>query len=448
MGAFRHSIVGIAFLGLLSGCGGGDPFAQIPELQPDKSYQADPPGTDNTRHVAADHTPRPEYNQINANVADGRIRTPLDPPPPRQPEPVQKVSETVKEAIPFETAKSAGPVPLRPVGTSSGQYFTLGAVVAEVNGTPIYANKIVRAIEPELRARAKDLEPDKFKTFAMEEIRKKTQGFIRDELEFAAAQRNLGDQERVLAEAMTSVWRQRQITEAGGSIEQARKKAAAEGLDFEEMVQERFRFEMRRIYFQKKEMPKIQVTATDMRRYYQQNLDREFSEQSQAHFRLIPIEISRIGDEALARQKARDLMERARKGEDFATLAAQGTDPALAKKGGDLGWVDRGAFRLEAIERAVWELEAGQVTDVLEVGGTLYVAKLEGKKVGRQMAFEEQAVQDKIRRTLETQQFNQLREQVQAKLIANAIVYPNPPNYTPALDLAMQSYGAWASAGD
>src|SRR5204863_652566 len=33
-------------------------------------------------------------------------------------------------------------------GVSSGQYMTLGAVIVEVNGTPIYADKVVNQLTP------------------------------------------------------------------------------------------------------------------------------------------------------------------------------------------------------------------------------------------------------------------------------------------------------------
>ena len=47
-----------------------------------------------------------------------------------------------------------------------GGYKTLGGVVSEVNGNPIYANKVLRQLTPELAARAPDMDEPQFRTLA------------------------------------------------------------------------------------------------------------------------------------------------------------------------------------------------------------------------------------------------------------------------------------------
>ncbi len=70
--------------------------------------------------------------------------------------------------------------------------------------------------------------------------------------------------------------------------------------------------------------------------------------------------IAKNGGDA-AKQKAVDLVARAKKGEDFAKLAKEfGTD-ATKDKGGDLGWFGRGAMVPE-FEAAAFALKAGEVS--------------------------------------------------------------------------------------
>src|SRR5258707_579992 len=52
------------------------------------------------------------------------------------------------------------------VGASSGTFMYIGTVIAEVNGQPIYANKILTKIDTELSAKAPILEPREFKIAA------------------------------------------------------------------------------------------------------------------------------------------------------------------------------------------------------------------------------------------------------------------------------------------
>ena len=71
---------------------------------------------------------------------------------------------------------------------------------------------------------------------------------------------------------------------------------------------------MSQIYYQKKLVPRIQVTAEDMRRYYDQYRGAEFSQPEKVRFRLIKITVKQVGDPSLAKQKIEDL--RKRKGPD------------------------------------------------------------------------------------------------------------------------------------
>jgi parvulin-like peptidyl-prolyl isomerase len=335
-------------------------------------------------------------------------------------------------------------------GASSGQYITIGGVVAEVNGTPIYANKILKALGPTLAAEAKKLDEQRFHKTASDFIGKQVQEYISAELEFAAAERNLGAEDRTLADSLTTQWRQHKITEAGGSVEVARKRAQADGEEFEDLVHEQFRLFMTRIYYEKKVIPRIQVTADDMRRYYQLNQNKEFTDQDQVQFRLIKVDPRKSGGKEKAIDKIQDMRKRAEAGEDFASLAASNDDPTLMKSGGKVGgadgWIQKGAFALEKVENAVFKLQPGQVTDIVEENGNYYLAKLEQRKVGRVMPFEEEAVQDKIRSTLRKAQFQSLREQVQENLRKNAVIRVDNAMMNTAIDMAMQNYPSWAAA--
>src|SRR6266581_4729469 len=77
------------------------------------------------------------------------------------------------------------------VGASSGTFMYIGTVVAEVNGHPIYADKILSKVDAELSIKAPLLEPNEFREAARSAIRKQIRYDIAIEEEFAAAQRNI-----------------------------------------------------------------------------------------------------------------------------------------------------------------------------------------------------------------------------------------------------------------
>ena len=57
----------------------------------------------------------------------------------------------------------------------------------------------------------------------------------------------------------------------------ARRKAEADGDDFDELVLAEYRTQMHNVFYRRKVVPRIQITADDMRSYYNANLQREFT---------------------------------------------------------------------------------------------------------------------------------------------------------------------------
>jgi parvulin-like peptidyl-prolyl isomerase len=118
-------------------------------------------------------------------------------------------------------------------------------------------------------------------------------------------------------------------------------------------------------------------------------------------------------------------------------------DPLLMQKGGDVGWIDKGAYKEQKIEDEVWRLNVGEITPIMKIGTAWYIAKLEEKKNGRVQAFEEQEVQEKIRKALESAQFTAQRDNVTSALLKQAVVAPWPPSLTSAMEMVMQMYPRW-----
>src|SRR5512133_1419076 len=85
----------------------------------------------------------------------------------------------------------AAPLPgaVQQTGASLGGFKTLGGVVSEVNGNPIYANKVLRQLTPELAARAPEMDEQQFRALATQEINKRIEDLVKSELVFGAADR-------------------------------------------------------------------------------------------------------------------------------------------------------------------------------------------------------------------------------------------------------------------
>lgn len=332
-----------------------------------------------------------------------------------------------------------------------GLYMTLGGVVAEVNGTPIYANRVLALLDRQFAAKAREMEPDTFRAYARFELARQRNELMASEAEYAAAQRLLtADDKKLIEQLAMPRFFQQKVTEAGGSLEMAKRKARAEGQSFDELMQREHRKMMQELFYQRRIIPRIQVSAADMREQYRATVGKAYTELARAQFRVIMIDPKRIGGAdagALALERIKAIRQKAVNGEDFATLAStENQDDYLKGRGGDPGgWMQRDAYRIDAVDKAVWQLQPGQITGVIQEGGAYYIAKLEARKDGRVRPFEDQSVQDEIRNKLWQQQFSVLREKVRHELVNEAVIRTDDALLDTALDMAMQKYRQWAS---
>jgi peptidyl-prolyl cis-trans isomerase SurA len=118
---------------------------------------------------------------------------------------------------------------------------------------------------------------------------------------------------------------------------------------------------------QNKKFHGLQVSRREVEAFYESVIDslpdkKPMVRLSQILLRIHPGEASR--GEALDRIRA--IQERLKHGEDFSELAKQySEDPGTAKRGGELGFVERGTL-FPSFEEAAFKLDAGQTSDIVE----------------------------------------------------------------------------------
>jgi parvulin-like peptidyl-prolyl isomerase len=334
--------------------------------------------------------------------------------------------------------------------TPSGVYMMLGGVIAQVNNTPIYANQVLTPLHKEFAAKAREFAPEEFREFAQKEIGRQLQELIEDELYFATAFHALSEEDRKIAEAITMDVRAQRVTAAGGSVQKARQNALEEdGVDLDEAMKQEYRRIVHEIYQRRKIEPLIQVTADNMREFYRLNVAKLYSQKDQAQFRVIKIDPKIAGGKQAALDKINTLHNKATAGEDFAKLASSDNDDSYLKtRGGNPcdegGWMDRNTYRIDEVEAAVWQLQPGQVTPVIEAGGAFYIAKLLAKHDGVVKPFEDLKVQDDIYNRLRQKQMGELWRKSTDESVNQAMVITDEKRLQVALDMAMQSYSQMA----
>jgi peptidyl-prolyl cis-trans isomerase C len=136
-------------------------------------------------------------------------------------------------------------------------------------------------------------------------------------------------------------------------------------------------------------IPGIHVTQNDIERFYAENPDL-FKEPDRIHSRhiLILVDADADADEKRsARIRAEEARRRAMAGEDFAELAVELSEGPNADKGGDLGFTLRGQM-VEDFDDAVWALEPGEISEVVESRLGYHVIKVEEIVIGPSVPLE------------------------------------------------------------
>jgi len=147
-------------------------------------------------------------------------------------------------------------------------------------------------------------------------------------------------------------------------------------------------------------MRKIQFKQEEIRAYYETHKD-EFQREERVFLREISVSTQGKQDNptavAAAEKKAKDLVDRARRGERFAELAQANSDSPTAKDGGALDPYKKGELA-PAIEAAVWDKERGTVTDPIKIPTGLLILRVDEHHKAGLAEFEEveQEIQNRI----------------------------------------------------
>ena len=162
------------------------------------------------------------------------------------------------------------------------------------------------------------------------------------------------------------------------------------------------------------------ITPGEAREHFRANRER-YVKPGRARVGLIEIRpTARDSDGGLAR--ARALLDRLTKGEDFASLAREASRGPRAADGGDLGWLEPGNLD-PRIDAFVFASEKGAVSDpIRSPRGGWWIVRVIEREPGEALSFKE--AQAHVARELRTERLTKLRRLVLARLVKDALIEP------------------------
>ena len=141
---------------------------------------------------------------------------------------------------------------------------------------------------------------------------------------------------------------------------------------------------------------KILIKEEDLRKNYQDNLAR-FTDPAEVKVQQIFFVVPQWASEeqvAAIRKEALSILERARRGEDFAELAGKYSQAPEAREGGVLGFFKHKELRPE-LEEVAFRLQPGEVSGLIKSPEGLHILRVLERKGGEPKPFAE--VQNQIR---------------------------------------------------
>jgi peptidyl-prolyl cis-trans isomerase D len=146
--------------------------------------------------------------------------------------------------------------------------------------------------------------------------------------------------------------------------------------------------------------PNITISDDELSQYYAQHkAEYTLPERIKAQHILFKTQGKKPEEIAPIREKARQVLERAKKGEDFAALAKQFSEDTSSASGGDLGTFARGQMVPE-FEQAAFALAPGGISDLVDSQFGIHIIKVNEKQPARERPFDE--MKETIRPVLAT----------------------------------------------
>jgi peptidyl-prolyl cis-trans isomerase SurA len=120
------------------------------------------------------------------------------------------------------------------------------------------------------------------------------------------------------------------------------------------------------------------ISPGQVESYYRQRIQ-DWTTNTEVKLRMIKIV---PGEEAEKKRKmAQEIRDKLVRGADFADLARVYSEDSTQDKGGDWGWIKRGDLNPE-MERVVFNLSKGKVSEIIELNQNYYIMLAEEKKGG------------------------------------------------------------------
>lgn len=153
----------------------------------------------------------------------------------------------------------------------------------------------------------------------------------------------------------------------------------------------------------------VVISPEQINAYYRKNID-QYSTPAEVKLSMIVLRPEFDGSDnplEVKHNMAREIRAKLAEGAEFAGMAQMYSDDSTADFGGDWGWIDTKTLT-DSLSKVAFSLPPGQISDVIEVGDTFYILRVDEKKPAIVRPLAE--VRDEIARKLQEEERIRLQD--------------------------------------
>jgi len=336
------------------------------------------------------------------------------PPPPPQVsgvrgiyDPAQAPPSPAKIAPPAKQPTPVAVPTITPTPSTGAQPLEGGEIVARVDGEIVMASDVLWQVNQIIAANRDKIPPDQIDEARRALLRQQVMGLIDTKLLYADFRRTVPEENLPsIEENLLKPFEENEIPRLVKALELKDRRELLELLEksgsaFSD-IQRQFNERTIAGEWLRQMAPKPKpVTHQQMLDYYQEHLE-DYDVTAQAKWEELMFRFDRFGGDRAATWRAtaeigNELWQRVAenpkiRGAVFPQIAKEKSHGFTAQEGGQHDWVTRGALRSQVIDEAIFSLQVGQLSNILESESGFHIVRvLERKDAGRTSFVEAQA---------------------------------------------------------
>lgn len=355
----------------------------------------------------------------------------MGPPPPRlslqnteDPHTKYVDSSSVDSNALGEDSPEVVPVAMEPSVPVPGGDLSGTQVVATVDGMPIFASEIVERYSEQLAKAQEQLPPEHFRQARLQLIRRDLESHIDRKVLVMALERSVPPEqmkqlqthlEGAFQEDIARLREQFNVTSTVELDMQLRQKKTS----LSELRHAFINQQMAMQFLGAKSQKKEKIGREDLLKWYHDH-EEDYRITGKVKWQQLLISWTEHGGRANALRKLEEAIEELRQGTDFADVARKHSDGPTATDGGNWDWTPEGSLSDERVERTLFQLDVGKISQVLVGEDSFQLVKVIERQDGGMKEFA--SLQDEIRNRIRQEHRREAAKEILNDLRERALI--------------------------